>query len=77
MEEKWKKKVAALTSVKDVFREKMGKVCWCLSIPASFSESGKREQQFYLSYEKALAAASEIKLGKVAVDAGVVELTQA
>lgn len=77
MEEKRKKKVAALTPVKDASREKMGKACWRLSIPASFSESGKREQRFYPSYKKALAAASEIKLGKVAVDAGVVELTQA
>lgn len=77
MEEKRKKKVAALTPVKDISREKMGKACWRLSIPASFSESGKREQRFYPSYKKALAAASEIKLGKVAVDAGVVELTQA
>ena len=55
----------------------MGKACWRLSIPASFSESGKREQRFYPSYKKALAAAGEIKLGKVAVDAGIVELTQA
>lgn len=77
MEEKRKKKVAPLTPVKDVSREKMGKACWRLSIPASFSESGKREQRFYPSYKKALAAAGEIKLGKVAVDAGIVELTQA
>ena len=77
MEEKRKKKAAPLTPVKDVSREKMGKACWRLSIPASFSESGKREQRFYPSYKKALAAAGEIKLGKVAVDAGIVELTQA
>lgn len=77
MEEKRKKKVSALTPVKDVSREKIGKACWRLSIPASFSNSGKREQRFYPYYKKALAAASEIKLGKIAVDAGVVELTQA
>ena len=77
MEEKRKKKAAPLTPVKYVSREKMGKACWRLSIPASFSESGKREQRFYPSYKKALAAAGEIKLGKVAVDAGIVELTQA
>lgn len=77
MEEKRKKKAAPLTPVKDVSREKMGKACWRLSIPASFSDSGKREQRFYPSYKKALAAAGEIKLGKVAVDAGIVELTQA
>lgn len=67
MDDKRKKKVASLTPVRDVSREKEGKACWRLSIPASFSVSGRREQKFFSSYKKALAAAGEIKLGKAAV----------
>lgn len=53
--------------------KKGGKACWRLSIPASFSVSGRREQKFFSSYyKKALAVAGEIKLGKAAVECGLI-----